>query len=69
MSNSWLDSLTDSELEVVRVTLKCSIENDEIGTHTKQHARLMLNEVEDYLWNKVCQNIPMNLDQDQTAPL
>jgi len=63
---SWMDELTESELEVMRLTLKCSIDSPEIGASTRQHAAILLAEVEEYLWNNVCRNIPANLDQLQT---
>lgn len=62
---SWMDELSENELECVRITLKASVESNDIGMALKQHARLMLNEVEDYLWNNVCRNIPASSDQLQ----
>lgn len=62
---SWMDELKESEIECMRITLKASIESNDIGISTRQHAMLLLNEVEDYLWNSVCQNIPADLDQLQ----
>jgi len=64
---SWMDELTENELEVMRVTLKCSIDSPEIGLATRQHAAILLAELEDYLWNSVCRNTPANLDQLQTG--
>lgn len=63
---SWMDELKDSELECMRITLKASIESDDIGVSTRQHAKILLSEVEDYLWNNVCRNIPADSDQLQT---
>lgn len=62
---SWMDELTETELECVRITLKASVDSDDIGTALRQHAKLMLNEVEDYLWNSVCRNTPVSSDQLQ----
>jgi len=64
---SWMDELTENELEVMRVTLKCSIDSPEIGLVTRQHAAILLAEVEEYLWNNVCLGTPANLDQLQTG--
>lgn len=64
---SWMDELTESELEVMRVTLKCSIDSPEIGSATRQHAAILLAELEEYLWNNVCLGTPANLDQLQTT--
>ncbi len=64
---SWMDELTESELEVMRVTLKCSVDSPEIGSATRQHAAILLAELEDYLWNSVCRNTPADLDQLQTG--
>lgn len=64
---SWMDELTESELEVMRVTLKCSVDSPEIGSATRQHAAILLAEVEDYLWNSVCRNTPADSDQLQTS--
>ena len=64
---SWMDELTESELEVMRVTLKCSIDSKDIGIATRQHAIILLAEVEDYLWNSVCRNTPADSDQLQTS--
>lgn len=62
---SWMDELTENELECVRITLKASVESEEIGFSTRQHAKILLNEVEDYLWNNVCRNMPIGSDQHQ----
>lgn len=62
---SWIDELTESEIEVLRVTLRCTIASEDIGRATRQHAQLMLSEIEDYLWNNVCRNTPADLDQLQ----
>lgn len=62
-----MDELTESELEVMRVTLKCSVDSPEIGSATRQHAAILLAEVEDYLWNSVCRNTPADSDQLQTS--
>lgn len=64
---SWMDELTESELEVMRVTLKCSIDSPDIGSATRQHAAILLAEVEEYLWNSVCRNTPADLDQLHTS--
>ena len=64
---SWMDELTDDELEVMRVTLKCSIDSKDIGIVTRQHAVILLAEVEDYLWNSVCRGNPADSDQLQTS--
>lgn len=62
---SWMDELKDSEIECMRITLKASIESEDIGVSTRQHAKILLTEVEDYLWNNVCRNIPADSDQFQ----
>lgn len=64
---SWMDELTESELEVMRVTLKCSIDSPEIGSATRQHAAILLAEVEEYLWSNVCRGNPADSDQLQTG--
>lgn len=62
---SWMDELTESELECVRVTLKASVDSEEIGMSTRQHAKILLTEVEDYLWDSVCRGSPADSDQHQ----
>lgn len=62
---SWMDELTENELECVRITLTASVESDELGMAVKQHAKILLNEVDDYLWNSVCRNSPASSDQLQ----
>jgi len=64
---SWMDELTENELEAMRVTLKCSVDSPEIGSATRQHAAILLAEVEEYLWNSVCRNTPADSDQLQTS--
>lgn len=63
---SWMDELTENELECVRVTLKASVDSEDIGMSTRQHAKILLNEVEDYLWSNVCRGSPVSSDQLQT---
>ena len=63
----WLDELTESELEVMRVTLKTSIYSQDLNASKKQDALHLLNEIEDYLWNSVCRNSPADSDQLQTS--
>jgi hypothetical protein len=60
---TWMDELTTDELEVMRQTLNSSIENNELYGHTKQHAKMLLNEVDDHLWNRVCLGSPSHSDQ------
>lgn len=62
---SWIDDLTETELEVLRVTLANTINSHDFGKATRQHAQLMLSEIEDYLWNSVCRNTPASSDQLQ----
>lgn len=65
MMKSWIDDLSETEIEVLRVTLASTINSKDLGKATRQHAQLMLSEIEDYLWNSVCRNTPANLDQLQ----
>lgn len=60
--NSWMDELNESELECVRVSLKASIESEEIGFATRQHAKILLEEVEEYLWDSICKGTPADLE-------
>jgi hypothetical protein len=62
---SWMDELTETELECMRITLKASVDSDDMGMAVKQHAKILLNEVEDYLWSSVCRNTPASSDQLQ----
>lgn len=60
---NWMDELDSSEIEVMRVTIKSSIDADELYGATKQQAKILLNEIDDYLWQRVCQGTPAHLDQ------
>lgn len=66
MMKSWIDELTESEIEVLRVTLKATVNSEDIGKATRQHAQLMLSEIEEHLWNSVCRGIPDHSSQRQT---
>ena len=65
---TWMEELTIDELEVMRQTLHISIENNELFGHTKQHAKMLLNEVDDHLWSRVCLGSPKDSDQLGTEP-
>lgn len=67
MNSSWMDDLSESELECMRITLKASIESEEIGVSVKQHAKILLNEVEDYLWDSICRGTPADLKIDSPS--
>lgn len=62
---NWMESLTENELEVMRVTLRASVQSDEIGCSTRQNAKMLLEQVEDFLWVNVCKNEPAQLEQNE----
>lgn len=62
---NWIENLTETELEVMRVTLRASIQSDELGFSTRQNAKILLDEVEDYLWSNVCRGSPVSSDQPE----
>jgi hypothetical protein len=60
---NWIEDMTEQELETVRATLIVSIDSKDIGVSTRQNAKMILNEIEDYFWNNVCRNMPVDSDQ------
>lgn len=60
---NWIEDMTEQELETVRTTLIVSINSKDIGVSTRQNAKMILTEIEDYFWNSVCRNNPVDSDQ------
>ena len=54
------------QLEIMRETLNDLVKSDKTPPYTRQHAVIFLNQIDDALWNSVCQSNPANLDQPQT---
>lgn len=63
MRRNWLEELNNSEIELVQTTLKSSIESQQIYGATKQQAKMLLNEIDDFLWDSVCRGTPAHSDQ------
>ena len=64
--NPWIEEKDKQQLEIMRETLHHLVKSSDTPPHTRQHAAIFLNEIEDRLWNSVCQNTPARLDQHQT---
>lgn len=62
---NWMDELDSSEIEFMRVTIQSSLESDALYGVTKQQAKILLNEIDDYLWESVCRGTPAHSDQHQ----
>lgn len=63
---TWLDDLSESQLEVLQTSVRCAIDADELRGQTKLNAQQVLAEIEDYLWNSVCRGTPDHSSQRQT---
>jgi hypothetical protein len=61
---NWIEKLTESELETIRATLVSSVKNNQIGFNTRQNAQIILEEIDDFIWDSVCKNIPTKDDED-----
>lgn len=59
---NWIEEMTEQELETVRATLIVSINSKDIGVSTRQNAKIILTEIEDYFWNSVCRGTPIDSD-------
>jgi len=61
----WIEEQEEKDLQIMCNTLKYLVDSDQTPPHTRQHAIIFLNEIEDKLWSDVCRNTPANLDQLQ----
>jgi len=63
---TWLDDLTETQLEVLRTSVRCAIDADKLRGQTKLNAQQVLAEIEEHLWSSVCRGTPDHSDQRQT---
>ena len=64
---TWIDDKDEKELQTICNSLRSLVDSEITPPHTRQHAIIFLNQIEDQLWYNVCRGSPADWDQLQTA--
>jgi hypothetical protein len=65
--NKWIEDQEEKDLQIMCDTLKYLVNSEGTPPHTRQHAIIFLNEIEDKLWSNVTRGTPADSDQLQTS--